>query len=177
MATKFARKVVPTVPRPILTDVGATHPAMLPPKVPPTHVPPIVPKSLNYRTDIGFWRGRQLSLAAALEGVAYTLRTQPNAWIELVALAVVALLGVWFGISALEWGLLGLTVAMILALEAVNTAIETVVDLVSPQVHPLAKIAKDAAAGALVIAVLGSIFVALCIFGPWLWALLITIRP
>jgi diacylglycerol kinase len=94
-----------------------------------------------------------------------------------VALAVVALLGVWFGISALEWGLLGLTVAMILALEAVNTAIETVVDLVSPQVHPLAKIAKDAAAGALVIAVLGSIFVALCIFGPRLWALLITIRP
>jgi diacylglycerol kinase len=45
-----------------------------------------------------------------------------------------------------------------------------VVDLVSPRYHPLAKIAKDAAAGALIFAVLGSIFVAACIFGPRLWA-------
>ena len=61
---------------------------------------------------------------------------------------------------------------MILALEAVNTAIEAVVDLVSPQFHPLAKTAKDAAAGALVFAVCGSIFVAAAIFGPRLLALL-----
>jgi diacylglycerol kinase len=107
---------------------------------------------------------------AAFEGVAYTLRTQPNARIELAALTVVALAGLWFGITALEWGLLGLTVAVILALEAVNTAIEAVVDLVSPQIHPLAKIAKDTAAGAMIIAVLGSVFVAASIFGPRLWA-------
>jgi diacylglycerol kinase len=130
------------------------------------------PLPLNYHTNIGFLRGRQLSFMAALEGVVYTLRTQPNAWIELTALSVVALAGLWFGISALEWGLLGLTIALILALEAVNTSIEAVVDLVSPQYHPLAKIAKDTAAGAMVLAVLGSIFVAAAIIGPRLWQLL-----
>ena len=112
-----------------------------------------------------------LSLRAALAGVAYTLRTQPNAWIELAALSAVGVAGWWFGISALEWGLLGLTVAVVLALEAVNTAIEAVVDLISPGYHPLAKIAKDAAAGAMIFAVLGSIAVAASIFMPRLWAL------
>lgn len=114
-----------------------------------------------------------MSFAAALSGVAYVFRTQPNARIELAAMTVVAIAGLWFGLSAVEWGLLGLTVTMILALEAVNTAIETVVDLVSPQIHPLAKIAKDTAAGALIIAVVGSIVVAASIFLPRLWALVI----
>ena len=139
--------------------------------VSPTDRPLADSPAFNYHTNINFWRGRQLSLLAALAGVAYTLRTQPNAWIEIAALSVVAIAGVWFGISWLEWALLGLTVAMILALEAVNTSIESIVDLVSPGYHPLAKIAKDTAAGALVIAVLGSIFVAACIFGPRLWEL------
>ena len=152
MATKPARTVTSAAPQPTAPSVDSTP--------------------LNYHTNINFWRGRQLSLTAAWEGVVYIIRTQPNVWIELTALSVVVVAGVWFGIDALEWGLLGLTVAMILALEAVNTAVETVIDLVSPQYHPLAKIAKDTAAGALVIAVLGSIFVAACIFGPRLWALL-----
>src|SRR5262249_12918131 len=115
---------------------------------------------------------RLLSFLAALEGVAYTFRTQPNTWIELAALVVVVAAGLWFGISVLEWGLLGFTIAMIMALEAGNTAIEAGVCLVSPQYHPLAKIAKDTAAGAMVLAVLGSMIVAACIFGPRLWALL-----
>jgi diacylglycerol kinase (ATP) len=127
------------------------------------------PQPLNYHTNISFLRGRMLSFAAACAGVVYTLRTQPNAWIEIAALGVVVFAGWWFGISALEWGMLGLMVAVIFALEAVNTAIEAVVDLVSPHYHPLAKIAKDTAAGALVFAVLGSLFVAATIFGPRLW--------
>ncbi|MCA9870708.1 MAG: diacylglycerol kinase family protein, partial [Anaerolineae bacterium] len=66
---------------------------------------------------------------------------------------------------------LGLTVCTILALEAVNSAIEAVVDLVSPDYHELARTAKDAAAGAMVFAVIGSLLVAVAIFGPRLWAL------
>jgi diacylglycerol kinase len=134
--------------------------------------PPTVSQPLNFHTNINFWRGRVLSFVAAWEGVVYVIRTQPNVWIELTALGAVAIVGLFFGLSALEWGLLALTVAVIVALEAVNTAIETVVDLVSPTYHPLAKIAKDTAAAALLIAVLGSVVVALCIFGPKLWALL-----
>ena len=124
----------------------------------------------NFRVGIAFLPGRWLSLRAALSGASYTVRTQPNAWIELAALSVVAAAGWWMGISALEWGLLGLTVAVVLAMEAVNTAVEAVVDLVSPQYHPLAKIAKDTAAGAMVFVVLGSVIVAASIFGPRLWA-------
>jgi diacylglycerol kinase (ATP) len=128
---------------------------------------------LNYHTNINFLRGRLLSLAAAWAGLRYVVRTQPNVWIELAALSVVAAVGLWLGISPIEWAVLGLTIAMILALEATNTAIETVVDLVSPDFHPLAKIAKDTAAAALIIAVVGSVVVAAFIFLPRLWALVV----
>lgn len=120
----------------------------------------------------GFLPGRWFSFRAALSGALYTLRTQPNAWIEVAALVVVSIAGWWFAIDAMEWGLLLLTVFVVLAMEAVNTAVEALVDLVSPEYHPLAKIAKDAAAGAMVFAVLGSLAVAAAIFGPRLWALL-----
>jgi len=122
--------------------------------------------------DRGFWRGRWFSVKAAIAGAVHTVRTQPNAWIELAALAVILVAGWWFAIRAIEWALLGLTVFIVLALEAVNTAVEATIDLVSPHYHPLAKIAKDTAAGALIFAVLGSLWVAAAIFGPRLWALL-----
>lgn len=122
--------------------------------------------------DRGFWRSREYSFRVALAGAWHTLRTQPNARIELGAGVVIALFGWIFAISALEWGILGMTILGILALEAVNTSIEAVVDLVSPDFHPLAKIAKDTAAGAMIFAVLGSLCVALGIFGPRIFALL-----
>lgn len=87
-------------------------------------------------------------------------------------MAAVFSAGWWFRIARGEWLVLILICTLILALEAVNTAVEATVDLVSPGYHPLAKIAKDAAAGALVFAVLGSIGVAAMIFGPHLWSLL-----
>jgi diacylglycerol kinase len=136
---------------------------------------PLAPKRLpsSHRTLTGrdrtFLASRWFSFRAALAGASHTLRTQPNAWIELTAIALVSLLGWWVRLSALEWGLLGLTFFLVLACEAVNTAVEAVVDLVSPHYHPLAKIAKDAAAGALIFAVLGSLCVAAAIFGPRIW--------
>lgn len=122
--------------------------------------------------DRTFLAGRWFSFQAAIAGVRHTLGTQPNAWIELTAILVVSLAGLWFRLARWEWVTLILIFSLILALEAVNTAVEAVVDLVSPDYHPLAKIAKDAAAGALVLAVLGSIVIAGIIFGPRLWALI-----
>ena len=122
--------------------------------------------------DRPFLASRWYSLRAALAGVVHTLRTQPNAWIELTAIAFVFSAGWWFEIARGEWLVLILICSLILALEAVNTAVEATVDLVSPGYHPLAKIAKDAAAGAMVFAVLGSVGVAALIFGPHLWHLL-----
>ena len=118
-----------------------------------------------------FLASRWFSFKAALAGIAYILRTQPNAWIELTAAAVAVVAGLTIGLQRLEWALLGTAICLVLALEAVNTAIETVVDLVSPEAHPLAKIAKDTAAGALIFAVLGSLIVATAIFGPQILAI------
>lgn len=111
-------------------------------------------------------------MRAALHGALFTLRTQANAWIELAALSVVVIAGIWLRVSPVEWAILSLVAGMVLALEAVNTAIEAVVDLVSPDYHPQAKIAKDAAAGAMIFAVLASIGVGLAIFGPRLWEMI-----
>ena len=121
--------------------------------------------------DRGFWRGRWFSFAAAVSGAAHVIRTQPNAWIEVTALFVVAAAAFYFRVSAMEWSVLLMCIFGVLALEAINTSVEAIIDLVSPHYHPLAKIAKDAAAGALVFAVLGSLCVAVAVFGPRLLAL------
>lgn len=120
----------------------------------------------------GFLAGRWHSFRAAVSGARFTLKTQLNAWIELAAVATVITAGLLFRVTAIEWAVIALTLGLVLALEAVNTAIEATVDLVSPEYHPLAKIAKDAASGALLFAVLGSLGVAIAIFGPHLWRLL-----
>ncbi len=117
------------------------------------------------------WR----SIATALGGVKHTLRHERNARIELGIAATAVLLGLLLGFTALEWAILALLIVTVLALEMMNTALEAVVDLVSPDHHPLAKVAKDTAAGAVVLGAVGSLVVALFLFGPRLWALLQTL--
>lgn len=116
-------------------------------------------------------RNRWHSFTCAVRGALYTLRTQRNAWIELAAAAVAVGAGLWFGLQPAEWGVVLLTIFVILALEAVNSAVEAAVDLASPQYHELARVAKDCAAGAMLFAVLGAIGVAAAVFGPRLLAL------
>lgn len=116
-------------------------------------------------------RNRWHSFTCAVRGALYTLRTQRNAWIELAAAAVAIGAGLWLGLQPAEWGVVLLTIFVILALEAVNSAVEAAVDLASPQYHELARVAKDCAAGAMLFAVLGAIGVAAAVFGPRLLAL------
>ncbi|MFB5759269.1 diacylglycerol kinase family protein [Paenibacillus medicaginis] len=88
----------------------------------------------------------------ALEGIGYTLRTQINMRVHaVIALGVIAA-GIVFRISRMEWLFILAACAFVIAAELFNTAVEAVVDLVSPKVHPLAKAAKDAAAGAVLLA-------------------------
>lgn len=117
-------------------------------------------------------RNRWHSFTAALHGAAYTIRTQRNTWIELAAAVVVIAAGLWLRIRPTEWAILALTIGSIMALEAVNSAVEALTDLASPNYHPLARTAKDCAAGAMLFAVLGSLGVAAAIFGPPLARLL-----
>lgn len=114
-----------------------------------------------------FWA----SLRIALAGAAYTLRTERNARIQLVIGGGALLLGLILRISAVEWAILLLLFFLVLALESLNTAVEAVVDLVTDDHHELAKVAKDTAAGAVVLMAMGSIGVGIAIFGPRLWAL------
>jgi diacylglycerol kinase (ATP) len=112
---------------------------------------------------------RLASFRYAFAGWWYVLRTQHNAWIHaLVAVAVIAV-ALWLGLDFRDWAILLLTVAVVWVAEFVNTAVETLVDLVSPEIHPLAKAAKDIAAAAVLIAALAAIVIGVLVLGPPLW--------
>lgn len=119
--------------------------------------------------QVASWRRTLGSFRFAGAGMVYLLRTQPNARVHLVmGLAVVAL-AAWLRVPALTWAVLLLAMALVLALESVNTAIEFAVDLACPERHPLAKAAKDCAAGAVLIVSIFSAIVGLILLGPPLW--------
>ncbi|MDJ0753067.1 MAG: diacylglycerol kinase family protein [Ardenticatenaceae bacterium] len=109
---------------------------------------------------------RLKSFGYAFEGWWHVLKTQHNAWIHAVASVVVVLMGFWFSISLIEWGLIIVAIMVVWMSEFMNTAIEAVVDMTSPDFHPLAKVAKDVAAAAVLIAAGGAILIALVVFGP-----------
>ena len=129
---------------------------------------PVAGRQLIWRWLVGLIR----SFGFAFAGVGAMLRTQRNAQIHTAAMIVVVAAGWFFGVTAGEWIALILATALVLALEALNTALEAVVDLVSPQPHPLAKKAKDVAAGAVLIGAIGAALVGCIIFLPKLLALL-----
>ncbi len=108
----------------------------------------------------------------AAQGIFHTFRTQPNARIEAGIAGIIVILGVWLKVSPTQWAVLVTCMGLVLGLEILNTGIEALVDLVSPDPHPLAKVAKDAAAGAVFWAAIISVIVGLLILGPPLWALL-----
>jgi len=106
------------------------------------------------------------SFGHAFHGWAYVLRTQHNAWIHALAATLVFILALWLGLPPRDWAVLILTIAFVFSAEFINTAIEAVVDLLSPSRHPLAKVGKDVGAAAVLIAALAAILVGLLILGP-----------
>ena len=107
----------------------------------------------------------------AFAGIGYILRTQINSRIHLVAAGITIGLSVWLQLSRVEWMILVLAIGSVLVAEALNTAVETVVDLVQPKDHPLAKVAKDVAAGAVLIAAIMALVVGALLFVPRLMEL------
>jgi diacylglycerol kinase len=105
-------------------------------------------------------------------GIGYLMRSQRNARIHLALTVMAILLGLWLKISFVEWAVLSLTVGLVFLAEAFNTAIEATVDLASPTNHPLAKIAKDTAAGGVLLAAMMAVAVAVFLFLPHLWVLI-----
>jgi diacylglycerol kinase len=116
-----------------------------------------------------FFSSRARSFGYAFEGTFYMFRTQRNAWIHALAAFVVLILGIWLKLSTVEWAVITLTIAMVLVTEFINTSIEAVVDLASPERHALAKVGKDVAAAAVLTSAFASVIVGLLILGPPLW--------
>lgn len=116
---------------------------------------------------------RVKSFQYAFEGWWYVLRTQKNAWIHAAASLMVVGLGVWLGLSRSDWALIILTIAMVWMAEFMNTALEAIVDMTMPEIHPLAKVAKDVSAAAVLVGACAAVLVGILILGPPLWQRLI----
>jgi len=108
-----------------------------------------------------------LSFKYAGQGVGYAFRTQRNFRIHLIIGAIALSLSVFFQLSAVACSIISLTIALVLVLELLNTALEAVVDLtVGREFHQLAKIAKDCAAGAVLIAAIAALLIAAVLLLP-----------
>ena len=117
-----------------------------------------------------FILSRIAAFGHAFRGWWHVLNTQHNAWIHTAVAIIVLILGLWLKLTARDWAVLVLTIAMVFMAEFLNTAIEAVVDIASPVHHPLAKVGKDVGAGAVLVAALAAVLVGLLILGPPLWA-------
>jgi diacylglycerol kinase (ATP) len=121
-----------------------------------------------------FLVSRYHSFGHAFHGWWYVLRTQRNVWIHAVIAIIIFLVSAWLRISKQDWAIIILTATMVFAAEFINTAIEAVVDLASPEKHPLAKVGKDVGAAAVLISAGAAVLIGLLILGPPLWAKLAT---
>lgn len=116
----------------------------------------------KYQKTSSFWR----SFGQAYRGILYSWKTQRHFRFHIVA-GVIVLLAAWLlRLTRWEWAILLLTIGSVIAAEVMNTAVEIVVDLVQPNFHPLAGMAKDVAAGAVLVTAIQAVLVGIVIFGP-----------
>ena len=106
------------------------------------------------------------SFKYAIEGIISSFKTERNMKIHVLAMIVVIALGLFFKLNKVEWCFIIIAIASVISAELFNTAIETVVDMVSPERNPKAKLVKDIAAGAVFIVAIGSAIIGFIIFGP-----------
>src|SRR5215467_1876414 len=127
----------------------------------PPSLPPQLPQSTWARFIAGF--------GYAFSGLVYVLRTQLNMRVHLSIALLALLTGLILRISAIEFAIIFLTIIIVLVAEMFNTVLELCVNLASPQYHPLAKIAKDVSAGAVLLSAIFAVIIGLFIFVPHLW--------
>ena len=113
-----------------------------------------------------FIRSRVRSFGYAFEGWGHVLRNEPNSWIHAFVSVAVIVVAAWLQLPARDWAILLLTIVIVWAAEFFNTAIENVIDLVSPEEHPLAKASKDVSAAGVLLAAITSVLIGLLILGP-----------
>lgn len=113
------------------------------------------------------------SIRIAWSGIIHAVVNERHMKIHVTAFALVMTMAVWLRLDAAEWALLLLASALVIGTELVNTAIERAVDLAcGGELHPLAKLAKDVASGAVLVCAAAAAIVGIMIMGPPLWRLL-----
>ncbi|MDF2684597.1 MAG: diacylglycerol kinase [Brevibacillus sp.] len=115
------------------------------------------------------WNRLMRSFSCAWQGIVYTVKTQRNMQIHVAAALLVLAAAWWLQIPRSDVLLVFFSIGLVTSLELVNTAIEAAVDLASPDWHAKAKIAKDAGAGAVLVAAIASVVIGCFIFGPPLY--------
>ncbi|MDI6869966.1 MAG: diacylglycerol kinase family protein [Bacillota bacterium] len=110
------------------------------------------------------------SFRCAFAGLSHALRTQRNLRLHLAAGVLVLGLAAWLRLPPAAVALLLVAVAGVVVAEVLNTALETMIDLVSPDYHPLAGLTKNLAAAAVILAALFAAGIGLLVLGPALWA-------
>lgn len=110
-------------------------------------------------------KARVRSVRYAMRGIAIMLRSQHNAWIHAIASVAVLMFACFCGLSNEQWCWLVLAIVAVWTAEALNTALELLADVTSPEFHPLVAKAKDVAAGAVLISAIGSVFIGLFVLG------------
>lgn len=106
------------------------------------------------------------SFGYAFNGLIYAFKTQLNFRIHCVVAVLDVALGVYVDLAFTEWLWIALAIGLVMIVELLNTGIEVLVDLVSPQKHPKAGAVKDLAAGAVLVSSLVAVVIGLCIFVP-----------
>jgi diacylglycerol kinase (ATP) len=109
---------------------------------------------------------RLRSFRFATRGMRSMLCSQHNAWIHAVASVVVVGAGIFCGLSRIEWCVIVIAIMAVWAAEAMNTSLEFLCDVASPDFHPLIEKAKDVAAAGVLIVAIGAIVIGLLVFGP-----------
>lgn len=107
------------------------------------------------------------SIKYSFDGLIYSYRYEQSFWIHGFCVLLALILGFIFKIKLSEWAIIFIALGIILALELINTAIEATVDLVTDEIHPLAKIAKDCGSAASFVMSIVSIVISLFVFGPY----------
>jgi diacylglycerol kinase len=124
-----------------------------------------------------FLHSRARSFRFAFSGWWFVIRTQRNAWIHAIVSVLVIAVAFWLGLSPHDWAVIIIAITMVWTAEFLNTALEAVVDLASPQQHWLARVGKDVGAAAVLIAAVSAALIGLLILGPPLWVRLALLIP
>lgn len=113
-----------------------------------------------------FLKHQLVSLGYSLEGIIYNFKTQIHFKIHILAALLVIILGIIYSLRPLEWAIIILVSSVVIGAEAINTAIEETCNLLYPDVHPKARLAKHCAAAGVLIIATGAVFIGAIIFIP-----------